>query len=209
MARVSNPLIGKSRNKIGGVVFSTWKGINTLREKPATVANPRTPAQQAQRSAFTQMVAMGRAILGAIQIAFRQRAVQMSEFNAFMRLNLDEAFTVAGAVATFDASRLLAASGTLVPIADFQKDALTGRALDLLWDDNSGSSGANNSDLLYVTVVSADGLNIVNLATGAARDTGAGSVAIPGAWSLVGARAAGYYVSADLAQSSNSVNIAL
>lgn len=207
MARVSNPLIGKSRNKIGGVVFSSWKGINTLREKPATVANPKTPAQRAQRSAFAQMVAMGRAILGAIQISFRQRAVQMSEFNAFMRLNLDEAFTISGATATFDPTKLVGASGTLLGFDSLAFVSVSGRTADYDWTDNSGQSGANASDTVHAVIVSADGLNIAHVDTGALRNEENASVVIPGTWNITGARVAMYLLTVDNTQASDSQNL--
>lgn len=208
MARVSNPLIGHSRNKIGGVVFSTWKGINTLREKPASVANPRTPAQVSQRSAFAQMVAMGRQVLGALQVSFRQQAVQMSQFNAFMQANILEAFTIAGALATFVPSELRASKGSLVGFEALAFSGLTGRDLAISWDDNSGTSGANATDAVHIMVVSSDGLSIVDINTGDTRQDNGTIVTVPGAWSLVGARAAVYFVKADGTESSDSENIA-
>ena len=60
MAQVNNPIIGHARGKVGSVVFSTWKGKNIIKEKPATVANPRTANQVANRSRFVAMIALAK-----------------------------------------------------------------------------------------------------------------------------------------------------
>ncbi len=209
MARVSNPLIGRSRNKIGNVVFSTWKGINVLKEKPATVANPRTDGQVSQRSAFSQIVAIARQILAAVQVSFRQQAIEMSAYNAFVKHNLTEAFTISGGTATFVPENMVASKGTLPGIEDFAKDALTDRDLDVLWEDNSSTYGASEVDRFHAVVVSADGLHVEHVFTNIQRADEAATISIPGSWSLTGARCLGYFVNADGSKSSDSVNIAV
>lgn len=208
MARTSNPLIGHSRNKIGGVVFSSWKGINTLRESPASVANPQTDGQVSQRSAMRQIVALARIVLFALETSFRERAVQMSQFNAFVKANLPHAFTKSGAAATFVPANLIAAQGTLTGFEDLGFVSLTGRDLSFDWVDNTGGSGANASDAVRAMVVSADGLNAADLDAAATRSDEGGGVSIPGSWSLTGARAAVYFVQADGSRASDSENIA-
>jgi hypothetical protein len=209
MARTSNPLIGKSRNKIGGVVMSTWKGINVLREKPATVANPNTPAQQAQRSIMRQLVAAARAILSTLHVSFRQEAVEQSQYNAFIHANAPQAFSVSGAVATFIAANLVTAKGTLIPPEDLAAVVDTGRVYDLTWTDNTGDSGANASDVFTAVVVNAAGTTIKTIQTAATRSDAGTSVTIPGAWSLTGARLTGFFSTVAQDQSSDSVNVAL
>ena len=62
MARVQNTLIGKSSGSVGGATFSTWKGINVLKSKAITVANPKTVGQLTQRNRMTLMVSIFRLI---------------------------------------------------------------------------------------------------------------------------------------------------
>lgn len=50
--KTQNPLIGKSRKSYGDATFYTLNGENIVRTKPMVVANPNTPAQQAQRTRF-------------------------------------------------------------------------------------------------------------------------------------------------------------
>lgn len=209
MAVTQNTLIGAARGRVGNAVFSTWKGLNTLREKPASVANPNTEPQQAQRSVLRQLVAIFRLIPTAFDQGFKQFNQAMSPYNAFVKYNAPESFSISGAVATFVAAQFKAAKGSLGALVDFAKTLDTGRTYDLTWTNNSGASNANSSDVLEVVVISADGLNCAHISTGAPRSAGAESVAIPGSWSLTGARFVAYFMKADGSMASDSVNIAV
>lgn len=207
MARVSNPLIGASRNKIGNVVFSNWKGIRVLREKPATVANPQTDAQVRQREAMAKLVVVGRLLLGALQVSFREMAVQMSQFNAFIKANLPQAFFFDGPSADLLADRIIVSKGTLVPMQDAAVDGVVGRAVTFDWTDNTGGSGANASDVVHVVAIEANAAEFAAISTAATRADETVTVNVPGTWNIAGARYALYFVAADGAKSSDSVNI--
>lgn len=135
MSVVQNTLIGRARKKIGGSVFSTWKGINVLKSKPLTVANPRTPKQIQQRSAVSQITALYRGISGYIQLGFKQQAVRMSEFNAFSSYNLKNAIdkTVSG-VATIIFADLLLSQGTITKTTPTAWSASLGATFNTIWD---------------------------------------------------------------------------
>jgi hypothetical protein len=116
MAITSNPLIGAAKQKMGGAVFSTWKGKYVLKTKPASVANPKTPAQVAQRSAMTQSIAILRLTPLQIKRGFKKLAVGKSEANAFISSILKTGFdfSVAG-VATLVPTSVLFSKGTISP----------------------------------------------------------------------------------------------
>lgn len=105
MAVVQNPLIGRTKQKFSNAVFTTWKGINVLRSKPLTVANPNSPAQQASRAKFALSSKIGRRILEAIKKGFKSQAVGKSEINVFVSKNVNQV----------DASTVTAPS---IPVAD-------------------------------------------------------------------------------------------
>jgi hypothetical protein len=88
MAKVQNPLIGRSSQSMGGATFQTWKGINVLRTKPLTVANPKTDGQRTQRNRFAAMVAFSRLVASSLKAGFVEQAQQQTEYNAFMSANL-------------------------------------------------------------------------------------------------------------------------
>lgn len=114
MSVLQNPLIGRAKQKLGGSVFSTWKGINVLKGKPLSVANPKTDKQLMRRSALVQIVAIGRIVKAAIDTGFNEQAVRKSAFNAFTGYNLRNAFNYAAPpAATLVPVDMLMAQGTI------------------------------------------------------------------------------------------------
>lgn len=88
MAKVQNPITGRSAGKYGNAVFTTWKGINVLKTKPLEVANPKSAGQVNQRGKFSSMVMYARMLLGLLQLSMKSLAVKRSEFNAFISQNI-------------------------------------------------------------------------------------------------------------------------
>jgi hypothetical protein len=145
MSVVQNTLIGRARQKIGGSVFSSWKGINVLKSKPLTVANPQTDAQMVQRNALTLLTETYRAVSGAVQIGFKQQAIRKSEFNAFTSYNLKNAIDKSGApVAALIPAQMLFAQGTVAATAITSTTA-THAAGTITVDFNSNVTGPGQS----------------------------------------------------------------
>lgn len=90
MAKLTGPLMSfGARGKLGGsLVYSAWKGINTARQL-VTPANPRTPAQIAQRGLLSVIVEAWRSttITQAIRLGWNKAAQltgrAISGFNLF------------------------------------------------------------------------------------------------------------------------------
>lgn len=114
MAKVQNTLIGRASGSVGGATFTTWKGINVLKSKPESVANPKTIGQRSQRSRLTIIVAVYRLISGLISVGFKSRAIGKSAYNAFVSQNIVNATNVdSQGVATIDYPELSLAKGTI------------------------------------------------------------------------------------------------
>lgn len=63
MAIINNgPLTNGIRGKVGDVIFQMVNGVQIVRAMPASIHDPHTPAQQAQRDAFAQAVIEWRAL---------------------------------------------------------------------------------------------------------------------------------------------------
>ena len=152
MSVVQNPLIGRARQKLGGTVFTTWKGINVIKGKPLSVANPKTDGQLMRRSALTQIVAIGRTIAAALNFGFKEQAVRKSAFNAFTGYNLRNGFnysTPPDAVLT--PATMLVSQGTIssTPMTAATANATT----DLIaveWDNSALLPGQSNADALNI-----------------------------------------------------------
>lgn len=140
MARVTNTLIGKSSGKVGGAVFSTWKGINVLKEK-GVPSNPQTDAQMQQRLKMALFVAVYQQAAPAFKAGFKEMAIKKSEFNAFISEAFQqEAFTGVYPAYAVDASKLLASKGSLLPTL-IDSIACDISALEVTVDFEASASG--------------------------------------------------------------------
>lgn len=206
MAVTQNTLIGRSRQKVGGTVFRTWKGLNVLQSKPLTVANPNTPAQQARRSALSQMVSMFRAYLSYVRLAFNEMPAGTTQWAQLLKYNLKTAFDFVPPNANFQPETLRVSSGTLVnpPLTGFSNPS--GRNIQVSWTDNSGSPGANASDRAVMVVATANG-ELYYLADGSTRADGSMTVAVPGSTSLSSFECHLYFDNASFRKASDSVSL--
>lgn len=83
----------KSKGSAGLLTFSNWKGISYFKQKATTVANPKTDAQVNQRARLTAMVELFRQFATVSLIGFREKAIKMSSYNAFVKYNIQSALT--------------------------------------------------------------------------------------------------------------------
>lgn len=86
MGVIKRGILGGFSKKVGPVVGSSWKGIDVIKSKPVSVANPNTPAQQAQRSAMRAANVFLRSFgLDNVKYLNNAMAVRMSGFNRCMK----------------------------------------------------------------------------------------------------------------------------
>ena len=87
MAIVNSLAIGKSKKSAGNLTYATVKGRTIAKQKPTSVANPNTPAQQAQRTAMATIVQFWQFWASAFKDLFTKRNKLFSAFNQFVHLN--------------------------------------------------------------------------------------------------------------------------
>lgn len=88
MAIIKAGILSKVSGKVAGVVGSTWKGKNYLRElvKPA---NPNTPLQQAQRGKMGACVKVARTLVGDVFKPYLDKFLKdISGYNWFVKNNI-------------------------------------------------------------------------------------------------------------------------
>ena len=155
MARVQNTLIGRSSGSVGGTTFTTWKGINVLKAKAVTVANPQTLPQRQQRSRLAFMVNIYRTIAASLVIGFRSLAIEKSPYNAFMSTNIIAATSVdASAVTTLVPANFQISKGTIGAVAQSggSPSATNGSpTVQISWSTTLPLGGADN-DLINMAV---------------------------------------------------------
>lgn len=184
MSVVQNTLIGQSRQRIGNAVFSTWKGINVLKSKPMSVANPKTDGQLQQRSAFSQMVLAFRNMPAVVRAGFKKLAVKKSEFNAFMSYNLKNAFDYSTPpTATITPAAILISKGTIAAtdiataVADVSDDSIT-----VTFATTTDQPGQSATDVALVAAYNVTKNDFYGEVTSAARSTGTATIDLPTGW---------------------------
>jgi predicted metalloprotease len=154
MSKTQNLLFGRMSGKIGGLVTSTWKGINVVKGKPLTVANPKTDAQIQIRSAMTQTVAIARQTLGAIDIGYAEQAVGKSPYNAFTSNTIKSSFDYGILpIASLVPLGVKMSKGTIATM-ETSVDTIVGgtQTLTLDWVSTPLQPGQSASDKLVVVI---------------------------------------------------------
>lgn len=151
MAKIPQGILGGLSGKIGGVVGSSWKGINVLKTKPLSVANPKTAGQIAQRTKFANTVEFAGVILATtIKPLWDRFASKMSGYNEFIKVNLDLfAAEMPNPLADLVISKgKMAKTEMLTAIAD-----VSDKNISVDWNDDSGTGFKLETDVAYVVIV--------------------------------------------------------
>lgn len=157
MAQVQNPIIGRSKGTLGNAVFSTWKGINTLRSKALTVANPQTDGQMKQRAKLAVLLAIYQTISPIVSKGFKEVAVGMSEYNKFMAINLKNAFlSWSGSAWLADNSELQVAKGSLDDTSITSVTTSNGTATVAIAFPTTVSGDKSANDKVYALAINGD-----------------------------------------------------
>ncbi len=146
MAKIRNGILGKAKGKIGGVVASTWKGVNYVREY-VVPANPKTAAQSGVRNNFSSVVAIGRSIKSEVIDTYWKDLVKgkpNSGWAKFIGVN-QKRITAARSIAA-----LALATGDL---ESFNAEAITynveQQTFNMNWIDNPSTTGQSTDELLF------------------------------------------------------------
>ena len=108
MARIQG---NSEAGKLGNKIYYTWHGRQCERSMPTHVANPRTEAQQAHRSNFTQISKLSSYMKEAHLVGLHGQAVREknSTYALFKRINKD-CFTPDGEI---DYPRIVVSKGSV------------------------------------------------------------------------------------------------
>lgn len=88
MGTIKRGILGGFKNKVGSVIGSSWKGIDTMRSMPLSVANPKTAKQIAVRGNFKTLVMATSSVNSTLIRPYWSRfAKRMTGSNAFIKEN--------------------------------------------------------------------------------------------------------------------------
>jgi len=153
MAIVQNPITGRTKKAFGSAVFSKQFGKNTMRTKPLEVKNPKTLKQRMQRGKFSTMIAVSRMILKFSRVGFKQIAIEMSAFNAFMKYNINTAISGVYPAYSVNYPNLVVSKGTLTGPDTPTATAAAGKIINVDWVDNSGDGDAEATDYALILLI--------------------------------------------------------
>lgn len=150
MSKTKQGILGGFSGSIGNVVGSSWKGVNYMRIKPVSVANPNTAAQQEQRGKFRNCSAFAQSILTTIiQPYWNRIANKMSGFNYWVKTN----------IANFDTTGLQAPDtlqttiGNINPPHSVSCTLNSGsKTVHLTWTSNAGEGQAQATDIALCVI---------------------------------------------------------
>jgi hypothetical protein len=208
MAVVQNTLIGSSRGKVGGTVFTKQFGKNVLKSKPLSVANPNTDKQKDQRVSLAKTVALYRSISSVINQTFKSQAVGMSAFNAFTSKAKLNAFTYTGnGQPVFKPGSLLISKGTISPVAATGKEiTIPAKSVSIDFPTTLSDASQASTDKAVIGLYNATSNTLRASVTNAMRSAGTATATFDN----VGAAGDDYYVyvafiASDGSKSSDSV----
>lgn len=207
MATFKQGILGGFSGKVGGVIGSSWKGIDTMRSQPSSVTNPRTNAQVANRSRFKSVSQLAAAMLTTIVKPLNDRFAQkMSGFNDFCQRNAD-AFDSMGA---FVPANLVLSKGKLTPPSSLEQIGSMDDIVKVSFSNAITGSFDSGSDKVFAVVLASDG-SVLGVSSGLAlRSSGTVQIEAP---DRVGAVDPGFvylsFLRADGTQVSNSSYIEL
>lgn len=160
-----NSILGRIRGKIGDVVFQQNKGRQIAKLYQPNVANPRTGQQQANRSRFVTLMALGRTLMSVLRLGFKEYAGSVSWLNRFMSTNSSSGLLVYnGTTSTWepDYNNLVIAEGSLLQ-EDVTFVSLVGPVLTLEWSNTILGNQSLNDKLVVIAFCNSD--TVTDIAT--------------------------------------------
>jgi len=205
MGKIPQGILGSLSGKVGSIIGGSWKGIDYIRIKPASVANPRTEGQVNQRNKFTITLEYLQATKDFIKIGYKSFATKKTEFNAAMSYVLNNAVGGVAPNFTIDYSLALLSRGGLSGVLNGTTDLTNAGQVSFGWGDNSAEGNANATDKAMVLVYNPSKKESISILDGADRTVGSQVVTIPGTYAGDTVELFMAFVSADGTQVSNSV----
>lgn len=206
MAKLPNGMLGGMSGKLGNLITVTRNGVTYVRTKPASVKDPKSPAQLRQRERFALVMDVVKRIKPFLRAGYAGSR-QMGNGNT---VNRAIAFNIRNAVKgewpgqLIDYTQLLVAEGDLPGCPDAQASLEESRYLTLGWSDNSGRGGARVTDQLMVLVWCPEINESVDVLSGPARPVGNYRLELPSSFVGRGLHVYAAFRSADGSETSDS-----
>lgn len=179
MGKINQGILGGFSGKVGNVVGGSWKGIDYMRVKPASVANPRTEGQVDQRSKFVTVLRFLQPMKDFVKVGFKNYAIKKTQFNSAMSYNLNNAVTGVYPDYAIDYENALVARGGLAGALNGNITSPSSLDVVFSWDDNSDEGNARATDTALLLIYNEDRNEVVFVTEGVTRDAGSQTITVP------------------------------
>ena len=179
MGKISQGILGGLSGKVGNIIGGSWKGIDYIRIKPSSVANPRTPGQVNQRNKFSASIEFLQPNKDFINVGYKAFAVKKTAFNSAMSNVLSNAITGIAPDFTVDYSLALLSKGNLSTPLNGSVDLTTANQVTFNWDDNSTDGNANTTDKSMVLAYNPSKKESIYILDGAQRSVTTQILSLP------------------------------
>ena len=183
MGKISQGILGGFSGKVGNVIGATWKGIDYMRIKPSSVANPRTPGQLDQRSKFATVLRFLQPMTDFLRVGFRLYAIKMTQFNNAMSYNLNNAVTGMYPNFMIDYANALVTRGNLTGAFNAAASSPAAGSVEITWNDNSGSGSALATDRALIVLLNTQRQEAMFTTQGPERSVGSETISVPAEYS--------------------------
>jgi hypothetical protein len=152
MGIINQGILGGLSGKVGNIIGGSWKGIDYIRIKPSSVANPRTEGQVNQRNKFTATLEFLQPNIEFIRLGYKDYAIKMTAFNAAMSEVLNNAIEGTAPDFTVNYADALLSKGDLKSMLNGAFDVSVGTQINLTWSNNSNEINATTDDRMIFSV---------------------------------------------------------
>ena len=205
MGKISQGILGGFSGKVGNVIGASWKGIDYMRIKPSSVANPRTPGQLDQRSKFATVLRFLQPMTDFLRVGFRLYAIKMTQFNNAMSYNLNNAVTGLYPNYMIDYANALVSRGNLTGAFNAAASSPAAGSVEITWNDNSGSGSALATDRALIVLLNTQRQEAMFTTQGPDRSVGSETISVPAEYSGEDVEAFLGFISEDGTRVANSV----
>lgn len=170
MGLINQGILGGFSGKVGNVIGGSWKGIDYMRVKPASVANPPTEGQVNQRTKFSTVLQFLQPMKDFIKVGYKALAVRQSEFNSAMSYNLKNGVAGAAPNFTIDYGSVLLSRGSLAGAMNPVVNTSTQGQVVFNWTDNTPRGGAEATDKALLLIYNESNGEAIFTTDGSTRD---------------------------------------
>lgn len=183
MGKINQGILGGFSGKVGNVIGGNWKGIDYMRVKPASVANPKSEGQVDQRSKFSTALRFLQPLNEFLKVGYKNYAVKMTQFNSAMSYTLKNAMIGTYPNFTVDYANALVSRGALTAASNGTVTSPAAGAVFFSWTDNSSEGNAKGTDKAMLLIINNAKGEAIFTTAGQGRNTEGQTLVVPNDYS--------------------------